>query len=125
MSVLNRAMFNKNMPVVRRAIGSDQLGEIRDIISADEQRKFLDRRQQLIEQRNKPGAIESFFENLASNLRGTSKAVGDLFNTDTPVSDDSTVYDFGEYGGTYDLKDQGFQRILRNYLPEGAFWLCS
>jgi len=120
MSVLNRAMFNKNMPVVRRAIGSNQLGEVRDRISADEQRKFLDRRQQLIEQRNQPGAIESFFTNLASNLRDTSKAVGGLFNTDTPVSDDSTVYDFGEYGGTYDLKDQGFQRVLRNYLPEGA-----
>ena len=31
-----------------------------------------------------------------------------------------TVYDFGQYGGTYDLKEEGFQRILRNYLPEGA-----
>ena len=34
--------------------------------------------------------------------------------------DDSTVYDFGEYGGKYDLKEEGFQRVLRNYLPEGA-----
>lgn len=56
----------------------------------------------------------SFFENLASALRGTKNA------PTTSESDDSTVYNFGEYGGTYDLKEQGFQRILRNYLPEGA-----
>ena len=56
----------------------------------------------------------TFFENLASALRGTKNA------PTAPKSDDSTVYNFGEYGGTYDLKEQGFQRILRNYLPEGA-----
>ena len=120
MSVLNRAMFNKNMPVVRRAIGSDQLGEVRDRISADEQRRFLDRRQQLIDARNQPGAIETFFENLASNLRGTSKALGNFLFEGREQGDDSTVYDFGEYGGKYDLKEEGFQRVLRNYLPEGA-----
>ena len=56
----------------------------------------------------------TFFENLANALRGTKNA------PTATKSDDSTVYNFGEYGGTYDLKEQGFQRILRNYLPEGA-----
>ena len=55
---------------------------------------------------------ENFFEKFASLLRGQK--------SDPIRTDDSTVYDFGEYGGTYDLKEQGFQRILRNYLPEGA-----
>tara|TARA_R100000654_G_scaffold42832_1_gene69082 strand:+ start:176 stop:2587 length:2412 start_codon:yes stop_codon:yes gene_type:complete len=56
----------------------------------------------------------SFFENLANLLRGSKNA------PTASESDGSTVYNFGEYGGTYDLKEQGFQRILRNYLPEGA-----
>ena len=32
----------------------------------------------------------------------------------------STVYDFAEYPGPYDLKEPGFQRVLLNYLPEGS-----
>ena len=62
-----------------------------------------------------PSGEENFFERFAGLLKGQK--------TDpmqTGQSDDSTVYNFGEYGGTYDLKEQGFQRILRNYLPEGA-----
>ena len=62
-----------------------------------------------------PAGEENFFEKFASLLRGQK--------TDpiqSKQSDDSTVYDFGQYGGTYDLKEEGFQRILRNYLPEGA-----
>ena len=59
---------------------------------------------------------ENFFEKFASLLRG--QAATNPMRTEQ--SDDSTVYNFGEYGGSYDLKEQGFQRVLRNYLPEGA-----
>ena len=59
---------------------------------------------------------ENFFEKFASLLRG--QAATNPIRTEQ--SDDSTVYNFGEYGGSYDLKEQGFQRVLRNYLPEGA-----
>ena len=103
MSVLNRAMFNQT---VNRQEGSPPSGE------------------------------ENFFERFASLLRGqksdpirteegfTVNEIENILNTPAssslPVSDDSTVYNFGEYGGTYDLKEEGFQRVLRNYLPEGA-----
>ena len=63
-----------------------------------------------------PAGEENFFEKFASLLRG-QKSNNPM---QTKQSDDSTVYDFGQYGGTYDLKEEGFQRILRNYLPEGA-----
>ena len=36
-----------------------------------------------------------------------------------PTGENSTIFNFGEYGGTYDLKEPGFQRVLRNYLKEG------
>ena len=36
-----------------------------------------------------------------------------------PMGENSTIFNFGEYGGTYDLKEPGFQRVLRNYLKEG------
>ena len=62
-----------------------------------------------------PSGEENFFERFASLLRGQKSDP-----IQSKQSDDSTVYDFGEYGGTYDLKEEGFQRILRNYLPEGA-----
>ena len=35
-----------------------------------------------------------------------------------PMGENSTIFNFGEYGGTYDLKEPGFQRVLRNYLKE-------
>ena len=37
-------------------------------------------------------------------------------------TDDSTVYDFGDYGGSYDLKEEGFQRVLRNYVHIDRDW---
>tara|TARA_R110002012_G_scaffold117042_2_gene264867 strand:- start:1446 stop:4073 length:2628 start_codon:yes stop_codon:yes gene_type:complete len=52
--------------------------------------------------------------------QGIFKTIGDFFTKGRNQGDDSTVYDFGEYGGQYDIKDQGFQRVLLNYLPEGS-----
>jgi hypothetical protein len=46
--------------------------------------------------------------------------IANFFSEGRAQGDDSTVYDFGEYGGKYDLKETGFQRVLMNYLPEGA-----
>jgi len=81
MSVLDRSMFIKPMPVVRRETGSPSSGE----------------------------KSNSIFGNIAN-----------FFSEGRAQGDDSTVYDFGEYGGKYDLKETGFQRVLMNYLPEGA-----
>ena len=81
MSVLDRSMFIKPMPVVRRETGSPSSGE----------------------------KSNSIFGNIAN-----------FFSEGRAQGDGSTVYDFGEYGGKYDLKETGFQRVLMNYLPEGA-----
>ena len=81
MSVLDRSMFIKPMPVVRRETGLPSSGE----------------------------KSNSIFGNIAN-----------FFSEGRAQGDDSTVYDFGEYGGKYDLKETGFQRVLMNYLPEGA-----
>lgn len=131
MSVLNRSMFIKPMPVVRRSMGSNQTGEIQNIMRRREDRapsspstkqSFFDkltqffnpptkdeiRKNKLLEEGFTVEEIEKILNTPSSN------------NTSTTVSDDSTVYDFGEYGGTYDLKESGFQRVLMNYLPEGA-----
>ena len=110
-------------------MGSNQTGEIQNIMRGDRaptssstQQSFFDklsqffnpptkdeiRKNKLLEEGFTVEEIEKILNTPSSN------------NTSTTVSDDSTVYDFGEYGGTYDLKESGFQRVLMNYLPEGA-----
>ena len=94
MSVLDRSMFIKPMPVVRRETGSPILGEMVTQTPA---------------QKPSGEKSNSIFGNIAN-----------FFSEGRAQGDDSTVYDFGEYGGKYDLKETGFQRVLMNYLPEGA-----
>lgn len=132
MTVLNRSMFIKPMPVVRRSMGSNQIGEIQQNImrrredraptSSSTQQSFFDKLSQFF---NPPTKDEIRKNELLK--RGFSvEEIEEILdtpstdNTSTTVSDDSTVYDFGEYGGKYDLKEAGFQRVLMNYLPEGA-----
>ena len=90
MTVLNRSMFIKPMPVVRRETGSPILGE-------------------MVSQTPTQTPASGIFER-----------IGEFLTKKGSQGDDSTVYDFGEYGGKYDLKEAGFQRVLMNYLPEGA-----
>ena len=94
MSVLDRSMFIKPMPVVRRETGSSILGEM--VTQTPTQKPSGEK-------------SNSIFGNIAN-----------FFSEGRAQGDDSTVYDFGEYGGKYDLKETGFQRVLMNYLPEGA-----
>mgnify|MGYP003146908446 CR=1 FL=1 len=148
MTVLNRSMFIKPMPVVRRSMGSNQTGEIQNIMrrredraptSSSTQQSFFDklsqffnpstkdeiRKNKLLEEGFTVEEIEKIL-NAPSTDRFSVEEIEKILNTpssnntSTTVSDDSTVYDFGEYGGKYDLKEAGFQRVLMNYLPEGA-----
>lgn len=64
----------------------------------------------------------SMFQQAVNRQQGTpptGEGINPMLGVRPPLTDDSTVYDFGEYGGVYDLKEPGFQRVLRNYLKEG------
>ena len=64
----------------------------------------------------------SMFQQAVNRQEGTpptGEGINPMLGKRPRLTDDSTVYDFGEYGGVYDLKEPGFQRVLRNYLMEG------
>ncbi len=64
----------------------------------------------------------SMFQQAVKRQEGTpptGEGINPMLGKRPPLTDNSTVYDFGEYGGVYDLKEPGFQRVLRNYLNEG------
>jgi hypothetical protein len=86
-------------------MGSNQTGEIQNVIREESAREFNPQSKDEIQTNKMLGRGFSSVEEIENNLS---------------ISDDSTVYDFGEYGGIYDLKEPGFQRVLLNYLPEGS-----
>jgi len=112
MSVLDRQMFNNK--------NREKLDEIVTKIIPEKEGTIVDDLGRMV--LGGAGVPIMGAANIIRDLRNseTVQKLGKFLLEGREQGDDSTVYDFRDIGGgRFDLKEEGFQRVLRQYLLEG------